>query len=130
MSKNKDCFIQIRITAEQKLELKERAMKMGYSTVSSFLIDSAMGNCMGAPGERFQLLNEWYSTYQKSNTELSRIGSNLNQLARYENILSINGIFKKELLYENTRLRQQCVSLFEQLKLFNTHIFNELKKIK
>lgn len=130
MSKNKDCFIQIRITAEQKDELKSRAVEMGYNTISSFILDSATGNCLGSASERINLLNKWYSTYHETNIELSRIGSNLNQLAKYENILSINGILKKEVIDENARLRQECISLFEQLKSFNAYIFKELKKIK
>lgn len=127
---NKIDVLKFRVTPEERAVLKERAASLGYDNFSKFLLDSALGNCVSSAAERFNILSEWYSTYHETNIELSRIGSNLNQLAKYENILSINGILKKEVIDENARLRQECMSLFEQLKSFNAYIFKELKKIK
>lgn len=127
---NKIEVLKFRVTPEEKAFLKKRAESLGYDNFSRFMIDAAAGNCAGSATERLKLLNIWFEAYQNTKIELSRMGSNLNQLAKYENSLALNGIAKVDMYNENIRIRRECIDLLEKIRAYNESVFKELKKIK
>ena len=78
--KNKTEKIELRVTKEQKDFIKNKSEKMGFGSVTAFLIESAKNHFR---------LNIDMSIYRKLTSEINYIGKNINSLIRKINTLML-----------------------------------------
>lgn len=128
---NKTESLIFRVTPVEKEKLKARARELGYDNLSRFILDAAMGEiapCSSAI--KLSLLTQWHEMYLKNKTEFSRLGSNINQMAKYENTLQYSGVLNSHVIEENIRLKKELSEFLSAMKSFNDKILVELKKIR
>ncbi len=80
--------MELRISAEEKAQIEQKARKAGITT-SEFIRRSALGRRMPSYGDTTLL--------QEYSMQLGKIGSNLNQIAKYVNQGFSTDSFRKEI---------------------------------
>jgi len=98
---NKTKIIKMRVTEKQDAVLRAAADKAGLS-LSEYIRRKTLKGEVGVM-DSLAFLRE----YNKYVLEISKIGNNINQLARYANMLNIQGTYSKDVIDEMTiQLRQ------------------------
>lgn len=104
---NKNKTFMIRLSEKEKEALFQKAKKLDYSSVSSYILDAALKKELknyDLEYKMFHLINDLYA-------EFGRIGNNINQIAKHL----------------NTHKDHLPISLLEEMKV-ELNTYNEQKK--
>lgn len=118
----KDRRIFVRVTDTEYSDLKKKAEN--YPTLSSFVLDACMNFDDALGIKRLDIIRNWSDDYSKFESELHKIGSNINQLAHQVNKLSSIGVVSPDLFLELQKQYGNLIDLLSQITKSNMHCKN------
>ena len=127
-SGNKDQVIRLRVSGEER-ELFE-AKAANYGSTSAMIRDAVAHYDDTLMKRRIESMNLLYPLISKHESDLNRIGNNLNQVVHYCNLLAANGEYNMQIITSSVEpLLHQLLSLNSDFaatehKIF-TRIFSE-----
>ena len=90
MEENKTKQIHLRVSEEEEKILKEKAKNWGGS-VSAFILNACMKYDSEDRRNKLQFIREWNKEMSEYKTDIDKIGTNINQIARVVNTMKLQG---------------------------------------
>lgn len=119
--------INIRISKEE-LELIEKKAS-AYPSLTSLIIDAVKNYDNRLGSKKLDALNEWAIEFKAFQTELNRIGNNINQLAHYVNSLSSAGIKSVEIVEVVNKTIEEYNTMFKNMVELQKSFVKRVTKI-
>ena len=82
---NRDCWIGIRVTADEKMMFQQKAMKMFGGNISRLILNAVEDFNEKRLTEKYRKVDELTQVYNKLSYELKKSGTNLNQATKQLN---------------------------------------------
>lgn len=114
--------IHLRLTENEYLRLKEKSAN--YPTLSSFVLDACMNFDDALGIKRLNIIRNWCEDYNKFESMLNKIGSNINQLAHHVNKLSSVGIVSPGFIPALQNQYGILIELFKEITNSNIQVKN------
>ncbi len=127
-SGNKDQVIRLRVSGAERDLFEAKAAN--YGSISAMIRDAVAHYDDTLMKRRIESMNLLYPLISKHESDLNRIGNNLNQVAHYCNLLAANGEYNMQIITSSVEpLLHQLLSLNSDIaatehKIF-TRIFSE-----
>jgi len=127
-SGNKDRIVKLRVSGAERDMFEAKAAN--YGSISAMIRDAVTHYDDALMKRRIESMNMLYPLISKHESDLNRIGNNLNQIAHYCNLLAANGEYNMQVITSSVEpLLHQLLSLNSDIaatehKIF-TRIFSE-----
>ena len=127
-SGNKDQIVKLRVSGAERDMFEAKAAN--YGSISAMIRDAVAHYDDTLMKRRIESMNLLYPLISKHESDLNRIGNNLNQIAHYCNLLAANGEYNMQVITSSVEpLLHQLLSLNSDIaatehKIF-TRIFSE-----
>ena len=127
-SGNKDQIVKLRVSGAERDMFEAKAAN--YGSISAMIRDAVAHYDDTLMKRRIESMNLLYPLISKHESDLNRIGNNLNQIAHYCNLLAENGEYNMQVITSSVEpLLHQLLSLNSDIaatehKIF-TRIFSE-----
>ena len=127
-SGKKDQIVKLRVSGAERDMFETKAAN--YGSISAMIRDAVAHYDDTLMKRRIESMNQLYPLISKHESDLSRIGNNLNQIAHYCNLLAANGEYNMQVITSSVEpLLHQLLSLNSDIaatehKIF-TRIFSE-----
>ena len=127
-SGNKDRIVKLRVSGAERDMFEAKAAN--YGSISAMIRDAVTHYDDTLMKRRIESMNMLYPLISKHESNLNRIGNNLNQIAHYCNLLAANGEYNMQVITSSVEpLLHQLLSLNSDIaatehKIF-TRIFSE-----
>ena len=125
---NKNQIVKLRVSGAERDMFEAKAVN--YSSISAMIRDAVAHYDDTLMKRRIESMNLLYPLISKHESDLNRIGNNLNQIAHYCNLLATNGEYNMQVITSSVEpLLHQLLSLNSDIaatehKIF-TRIFSE-----
>lgn len=123
---NKSEVIILRVTPEEKDLIKRKAKQ--YPSISSYILDAATGYDAKYSIALVDSLEQWSKQISDWKLFYQNLGTNINQLAKYENELALVGVHNEKLLEENNRIILKCKEFLLEVVKFQNTLLSKVKK--
>ena len=127
-SGNKDQIVKLRVSGAERDMFETKAAN--YGSISAMIRDAVANYDDTLMKRRIESMNLLYPLISKHESDLNRIGNNLNQIAHYCNLLAANGEYNMQIITSSVEpLLHQLLTLNSDIaatehKIF-TRIFSE-----
>lgn len=123
---NKSEVIILRVTPEEKDLIKRKAKQ--YPSISSYILDAATGYDAKYSIALVDSLEQWSKQISDWKLFYQNLGTNINQLAKYENELALVGVHNEKMLEENNRIILKCKEFLLEVVKFQNTLLSKVKK--
>lgn len=124
MNKNKQ--INLRLSEKELDALKNKAK--GYPTLSAFILDACFKFDDELGIKRIQRFKSWSSDFLKFDSEISRVGNNINQLNKLLYKMTSSGIVTSPVIKEILNQQNEIMNLFTEILNSNIKFKNDSSK--
>lgn len=123
---NKTRRIEFRVTEDEFNELKLSSSQ--YKSLSAYVMEACRQHNHQRGIDKFNFINDWLENYSNYKLELARIGSNVNQLAKYTNTMAKSGILSGAHLASQIELQNEIKSQLAEILSFNKKLELSIKQ--
>ena len=124
-SGNKDRIVRLRVSGEEREMFEAKAAN--YSSISAMIRDAVAHYDDTLMKRRIESMNLLYPLISKHESDLNRIGNNLNQVAHYCNLLAANGEYNMQVITSSVEpILHQLLALNRDIAATEHKIFTRI----